>query len=329
VSFSGRGRGALLALLLIAAAAFGAAGWAWRDYTAPGPLAAPETVVLPRGEGLIGLSQRLAARGVIAHPWFFVAGLFLTGAAHRLKAGEYRFAAAIAPAAVATLLASGKVVEHRLTIPEGLTSAEIVALVDATPALDGRIAAVPAEGSLLPDTYFFVRGDRRQALLGRMHRAMEKAVAAAWARRAAGLPFASPAQAVTLASIVEKETGKAMERAHIAGVYINRLRLGMRLEADPTVLYALSNHGRKPLGRPLDHADLTTPSPYNTYLHAGLPPGPIANPGRAALFAALHPEATADLYFVSDGNGAHNFARTLAEQDRNIAALRRGDAARK
>jgi UPF0755 protein len=325
---AGRGLGFLLALFLLVAAGIGGAAWAWRDYRAPGPLAAPRTVVLPRGETRLALARRLQAEGVIAHPYLFLAGLVIDGKEHRLEAGEYRFAAAITPAAVAALLASGKVVEHRLTVPEGLTSAEIVALVNAAPALQGQLTAIPPEGSLLPETYFFVRGDRRDGLIGRMQKAMMKAVARAWAARAPGLPLATPRDAVILASIVEKETGKPDERAHIAGIYLNRLRLGMKLQADPTLLYALTDAGSKPLGRPLDHADLATPSPYNTYLHDGLPPGPIANPGNAALAAAVRPEATADLYFVSDGNGAHRFARTLDEQDHNVEALRRAEAAK-
>ena len=325
---AGRGLGGVLALLLIVAGGIGAVAWAWRDYNAPGPLTQTEVLVLPRGDTVAGLSQRLAEGGVIAHPWLFVADLYLSGDARALKAGEYRFAAAMSPAAIARLLASGKVVEHRLTVPEGLTSGEVVAMVAAAPALDGTVGTPPSEGSLLPDTYFFVHGDRREALIARMRRAMSKALAEAWASRTPDLPLTAPADALVLASIVEKETAKAAERPHIAGIYLNRMRLGMKLQADPTVLYALTDHGAKPLGRPLDHDDLAAASPYNTYLHPGLPPGPIANPGKAALLAAVRPEKTDDLYFVSDGSGGHNFARTLEQQNHNINTLRKQQATR-
>jgi UPF0755 protein len=328
MSSAGRGLGILLGLLLLVACGVGLVAVGWRDYNAPGPLGQPKTLVLPRGENVAELSLRLADGGVLVRPWVFWLGAYLSGDARALKAGEYQFTAAISPAAVARLLASGRVVEHRLTVPEGLTSAEIVALVDAAPALDGAIAVMPPEGSLLPDTYFFVLGDRRDMLIARMRRAMAKALAAAWAKRMPNLPLTSPADALVLASIVEKETGKPEERGHIAGIYLNRLRLGMKLQADPTILYVLSNHGAKPLGRPLDHQDLSADTPYNTYLHDGLPPGPIANPGRAALLAAVRPEATDDLYFVSDGNGAHHFGRTLEEQNRNINILRKQQATR-
>lgn len=329
MGFAGRGLGVMVAsCVVVASAAIGAGAWSWHEYRAPGPLAVAKTVILPRGESTLAVARRLVTTGVIADPWSFIAGVYLSGEAHRLKAGEYRFAAAMSPVTVAKLIASGKVVEHRLTIPEGLTSAAIVALVNAAPALRGKIPKVPPDGSLLPNTYFFIRGAKRQALLRRMHHAMTKLVATIWAGRAPGLSISTSAEAVTLASIIEKETAQANERAQIAGVYLNRLKRGMKLEADPTVLYAVTDHGRKPLGRPLDHADLSTPSPYNTYLHKGLPPGPIANPGRASLLAAVHPEATDDLYFVSDGNGAHHFARTLEQQDRNIMALRRIDASK-
>jgi UPF0755 protein len=325
---AGRGLGLVLALLLVLVPVIGFSGWAFRDYDAPGPLRHDETVVLPKGESLAALSRRLGDAGIVADPLLFLVDLYLGGASRKVKAGEYRFTAAMSPAAVAQLLASGKVVEHRLTVPEGLTSADVMALVNATLALDGTLDTVPAEGSLLPDTYFFALGDRRAALIARMQGAMDKALAEAWAKRAPGLPLASPADALVLASIVEKETGKPEERAHVAGLYLNRLRLGMKLQADPTVIYAATFGGVKPLGHALEHADLGVPSPYNTYLHAGLPPGPIANPGKAALLAAVRPDQTDDFYFVSKGGGAHNFARTLEEQKRNIELWHQQQATR-
>ncbi|MGH7087566.1 MAG: endolytic transglycosylase MltG [Stellaceae bacterium] len=313
--------GAVLILLVAVLAA--AAGFAWLDYDTPGPLAAAKAVVVPRTAGLHALAEILAESGVIAHPWLFMADTLASGEARALKAGEYEFAAAITPRGVARLLASGKVVQHRFTLPEGLTSAEAVALLEAAPALDGDVAAIPPEGSLLPDTYFYVLGTKRAALIRRMRGAMTRALDRAWAERAPGLPYRSPEQALIVASIVERETAVPAERARIAGVYVARLQRGMRLQADPTVIYALTDGGRHPLARPLDHADLAIDSPYNTYLVKGLPPGPIANPGLASIKAALAPADTGDLYFVADGTGSHVFARTLEEQNRNVAALRR------
>ena len=195
-------------------------------------------------------------------------------------------------------------------------------MLAATPALAGEMAPVPAEGSLLPETYHYGRGDRRAALIARMAAAMDETLAELWQGRAEGLPFDSPPAAMVLASIVEKETGLAAERRHVAGVFVNRLRRGMRLQSDPTVIYGLTG-GAGPLGRPLTRADLETDHPYNTYRIDGLPPHPIANPGREAIAAVLDPLPTGDLYFVADGSGGHVFAPTLDEHNRNVANWRR------
>jgi len=317
-----RAGGWLGAVLLLAAAG---AFFAWHGYVKPGPLAAPKIVVIAKGAGLRDVTDSLAGAGVIDNSYIFMLGTYLSGRGRNLQAGEYEFAAAISARGAADLIDSGKVVRHRLTIPEGLTSAEVIALVDAAPALDGTIDAVPPEGTLLPDTYFYVLGNGRSELINRMHRALERALAEAWAQRAPGLPLPSPAAALTLASIVEKETARADERARVAGVFVARLKIGMKLQADPTVVYVLTNGGMVPLAHPLSHADLAVASPYNTYLEKGLPPTPIANPSLASLRAALHPDDRGELYFVADGSGGHAFAKTLDEHNRNVAKLKNAE----
>lgn len=308
-----------IALVVVAAAAV---GWGISDYFAAGPLTQPKTVVIPKGVSVEEIGDLLASAGILAHPWAFDVEAHATGTANRLKAGEYEFATAISPRGVIELLLSGRVVRHKLTIPEGLTSAEVVALINAAPALAGSVTIPPPEGSILPQTYFYIYGEPRDDLIARMTRAMDKVVAKIWAGRAPDLPFANAQQMVTLASIVERETALPDERARVAGVYIDRLRIDMPLQADPTVIYGLTDGGRKPLGRPLDHDDLLIDTPYNTYEYKGLPPTPICNPGAAALYAAAHPDQRGELYFVANGDGGHRFAKTLAQQDKNIIELR-------
>jgi peptidoglycan lytic transglycosylase G len=314
-----RAAGGLIAILLLAGIAVYIGG---RAYNAPGPLTAAKLVVIPKGAGAHEIGTVLAANGVVENGYLFTIGSYVTDRALGFKAGEYEFAAGISPAGAADLIDSGKVYRHKLTIPEGLTSAQIVALIDAAPSLEGTIEAEPPEGTLLPDTYFYVMGNTRQELLTRMHRAMEKALAETWANRAPSLPLASPAEAVTLASIVEKETAKSDERPRVAGVFVERLRLGMKLQADPTVIYVMTKGGAVPMPHPLGHDDLAIESPYNTYVDKGLPPTPIDNPGIASLRAALQPDDRGELYFVADGAGGHAFAKTLDEHNKNVAKLR-------
>ncbi|OWJ67138.1 endolytic transglycosylase MltG [Inquilinus limosus] len=309
---------ALAFLVVLAAVIGGGVAWFLHSYRAPGPLTAPATLVIERGSGLTAIAAQLETAGVIENRWVFLAGAALDGGDRSLKAGEYAFAAGISPADAADLLARGSNVSHKITVAEGLTSAEIAALVQGEPLLTGEVGDIPAEGTLLPETYQFIRGDTRPAVIDRMRKAMRQELDALWARRTNGLPFKSPQEAVTMASIVEKETGVPAERPTVASVFLNRLQAGMPLQADPTVIYALTQ-GRKPLGRPLTRADWKLDSPYNTYLVAGLPPGPIANPGRDALAAVLKPAVTDYYYFVADGSGGHVFARTLEEHNRNVA----------
>ena len=299
----------------------------WSRYTLPGPLGETRTVVIPRGAGVNEIARQLWRAGVLAEPYSFQLGTRIDDTATRLRSGEYAFAAGISPRDVAALLALGKTVIRRVTLTEGLTTSQMLTLISAAEGLEGEIGDLPGEGDLLPETYFYTWGDARRQIVGRSRRAMADLVAELWAKRAADLPLRTPAEAVTLASIVEKETSIGEERPRVAAVFINRLRSGMKLQADPTVIYGLTQ-GRAPLDRPLSRADLETGHRWNTYVITGLPPTPIANPGRASLEAVLRPIQSDEIFFVADGTGRHVFARTLAEHNRNVARLRELERAR-
>jgi UPF0755 protein len=288
---------------------------------APGPAPDPVTILVERGSGLQSIGEALAAAGAVRDGTVFVLAVRFGGLDRVLQAGEYAFPPHVSAAAAARAMARGAVVVHRLTVPEGLTSREIRDLLVAEPLLSGPVEAA-ADGTLLPETYRFTRGDARQGLIDRMQRDMRDAVDALWPRRDADLPFDTPQEAVALAAIVEKETAVPGERPLVAGVFVNRLKRGMPLQSDPTVIYALTG-GRGALGRTLARADWAIDSPYNTYRNTGLPPGAIANPGRESIAAVLHPAETDYLYFVADGSGGHAFAATLEEHNRNVEAWRR------
>lgn len=314
-----------IGLALLAVAGLAAAGIAYEGYRraeAPGPLTAPTAVVIPSGSGVSSIARRLAEAGVIDSPDLFRIVARLDARARRLKAGEYAFPAGVSLTGAIGILERGETVVHRLTIPEGLTSAAVLARLAEAPALEGDLPPPPPDGSLLPETYHYQWGDDRAALVGRMRDSMRQVLEELWPERVDDLPFETAEEAVVLASIVEKETAVAAERPLVAGVFINRLRRGMRLQSDPTVAYALTG-GDAELERALTRADWAVDSPYNTYRHAGLPPGPIANPGRESIAAVLRPAKTDYLYFVADGSGGHAFAKTLAEHNRNVARWRR------
>lgn len=314
----------VLALLIVVALAGTGGGYLWlrNAYHAPLASASDSVVNVERGQSVNAIARKLQSAGVISSSSVFRFGLRLFGAKKPLRAGEFLIPANASPADVARVLQEGEPIVYKATVAEGLTSAEIVAIVEAEPKLSGKIASVPPEGALLPETYHFHRGDSRVGLLDRMETAMETALEGLWDKRLPGLPLASASEALILASIVEKETAVADERPRVAAVFINRLRRGMRLQSDPTVVYGITG-GTGPLERSLTRRDLDTPTPYNTYQIDGLPPTPIANPGLASIAAVLNPMETDELYFVADGSGGHAFAKTLNEHNRNVRAWRK------
>lgn len=286
-------------------------------YHGPGPLTQEKNVLFKRGTGFLAIVDQLEDEGVIRHGWLFKAMAVVQGDARKFKAGEYEFSAAISPRLIMDMIAEGKVVVHKLTISEGLTSQQVVELLQNQKLLDGPIVGTPAEGSILPETYHYTYGDYRKDLIERMQSGMQSTLAELWEKRQPDLPIKSKEEAQILASIVEKETGIASERGRVASVFINRLRKGMKLQSDPTTAYGLKKSGTQ-----LTLTDLKSNNPYNTYYIGGLPPGPISNPGRAALQAVLNPPDTKDLYFVATGDGGHNFSATMEGHAKNVAIYR-------
>jgi UPF0755 protein len=302
-----------------------ALGGAWlyvgHWYAAPGPLTAETTVLIAPGLGFRGIAHVLAQEGVIGQPLLFMLRVLMAQQHAALQAGEYAFRPGIAPQEVTKKLTQGEVVMHNMTIPAGLVSDDIRAILAQEPLLTGALPDDIAEGTVLPETYFFQRGDSRTTVLARMQGHMQATLDKAWQARQPDLPLRTPQEALTLASIVEKETGLPQERGRVAAVFLNRLRRGMKLQADPTTVYGIFRaSGERKAG--LTTRDLASASPYNTYVMPGLPPGPITHPSQAAIEAVLNPPETAELYFVATGHGGHVFATTLDEHQRNVAAYR-------
>src|SRR5215475_948046 len=289
---------------------------------APGPLQEDKVVNIPSRAGMADIADVLQREGVIdANRWAFIGAVFAMKARSDLKPGEYNFQKSASLRGVIATMVEGKVVQHSVTIPEGLTSEQIVARLSDNDIFSGGVREIPREGTLLPETYKFPRGATREQVIQRMQQTQKRVLAEIWERRNPDIPIKSPEQLIVLASIVEKETGRADERSRVAAVFTNRLRQKIKLQSDPTIIYGLVG-GKGTLGRPIKRSEITQPSPYNTYVIEGLPPGPISNPGRASLEAAANPARTRDLYFVADGTGGHTFTETYDAHQKNVAKLR-------
>jgi peptidoglycan lytic transglycosylase G len=313
---------AIFTVMVVISLAVGAALYFGKQrFDAPGPLEENKTVNIPRGLGSKDIAALLQREGVIDQPYVFMGGVLVMKARGGLKHGEYEFTKHASLADVIETIIGGKVVQHALTVPEGLTSEQIVARLLENKALTGQIKEIPHEGSLLPETYKFTRGITREQIIHRMQQAARQEVKEIWAHRVSDLPIATPEEMVTLASIVEKETGRPEERSRVAAVFVNRLKNKMKLQSDPTIIYGLTG-GKGSLGRPIMKSEIEQPTPYNTYVINGLPPGPIVNPGRASLEAVAKPARTKDLFFVADGTGGHVFSETYEQHQRNVAKLR-------
>ena len=313
---------AIFTVLIVISVAVGAALFFGKQrFDAAGPLADDKVVNIPRGLGIRDIADVLQREGVIDQPYIFMGGVIALKARGELKYGEYQFSKHASVADVVDTIIEGKVVQHAFTVPEGLTSEQIVARLLESTALTGQIKEIPREGTLLPETYRFTRGMTREQIIQRMQQAHRRVLQDVWEHRMPDLPVKTPEQLVTLASIVEKETGRPDERTRVAAVFVNRLKTKMRLQSDPTIIYGLTG-GKGSLGRPIQKNEIEQPTPYNTYVIDGLPPGPIANPGRASLEAAANPARTKEIYFVADGSGGHLFSDNYTEHQKNVARLR-------
>src|SRR5712671_6901221 len=286
-----------------------------------GPLAEDKIVNIPRGLGIRDIADLLMREGVIDQPWTFVGGVIVLKARDELKFGEYQFPKQASLHDVISTIVEGKVVLHQISVPEGLTSEQIVQRLLDMDILNGNIREVPREGSLLPESYKFTRGTPREQVIQRMQQGQRRVLQEIWDHRVADLPLKSPEQLVTLASIIEKETSRPEERTRVAAVFVNRLKQRIKLQSDPTIIYGLVG-GKGTLGRPIMESEIRQPTPYNTYVIEGLPPGPIANPGRASLEAAANPARTKEIFFAADGTGGHAFAETYDQHLKNVARLR-------
>jgi peptidoglycan lytic transglycosylase G len=314
---------AIITLVLVLMIGGGAAYvYGKQKIEAPGPLGEDKVVNIPARAGMSDIADILQREGVIDNNrWAFIGSVFALKARADLKPGEYAFQKNASLRDVIGTIVEGKVVQHAVTIPEGLTSEQIVARLMENDIFTGNIREIPAEGTLLPETYKFPRGTTREQVVARMQQTQKRVLAEIWERRNPDIPVKSPDQLVTLASIVEKETGKPDERSRVAAVFVNRLRQKIKLQSDPTIIYGLVG-GKGTLGRPIKRSEILQPSTYNTYVIEGLPRGPIANPGRASLEAAANPARTRDLFFVADGTGGHAFTETYDQHQKNVARLR-------
>ena len=293
----------------------------YRQFVDEGPLAERTEIIIEPGRSLRKIAKQLYRAGIISSPSVFEIGARASGQVTAIKAGEYSIPERSSPKTVLSILTSGNTYIRRLVVPEGLTSHQVVGLMTGKYGLVGDVKQTPKTGTLMPDTYYYSYGDTKEDLLKRMKNGMKRALEELWDGRDKGLLLKSPQEAIILASIVEKETSRDAERAHIASVFHNRLKKGMKLQSDPTVIFAITD-GLGELKRPLTYKDLRVENAYNTYVISGLPRGPISNPGYAAIKAVLHPDHTDDLYFVADGKGGHVFAKTYSEHEKNVAQYR-------
>ena len=316
------GNAVITIILILMLGAGGVYVYGKKMLESPGPLVEDKTVNIPPRSKTREIAETLQREGVIdINPWLFMGAALAMKASSELKPGEYAFQKSASLRDVIGIIVEGKVVQHAVTIPEGLTSEQIVARLTDNDIFAGGLREMPREGTLLPETYKFPRGTTREQVIQRMQQTQKRVLAEIWERRNPDIPIKSPEQLVTLASIVEKETGKADERSRVAAVFTNRLRQRIKLQSDPTIIYGLVG-GKGTLGRPIKRSEIQQPSPYNTYVIDALPPGPIANPGRASLEAAANPARTRDLFFVADGTGGHSFTETYDQHQKNVAKLR-------